>query len=183
MGLYQDWLELARMQRGQQAQQEFWKDYFAQETEVYKKLLDRVNQPYEGKMAELAKELDMDPVVFAGFIDGMNTSFQAGEYDLESLEAESDISLTFEPETLYYNMLDAKADWLYNLPQWDDILTHDERDEIAKRFRKDKTFVTAERKIGRNEPCPCGSGKKYKACHGKPGAEPLEATDDEADAE
>jgi preprotein translocase subunit SecA len=28
-------------------------------------------------------------------------------------------------------------------------------------------------KIGRNEPCPCGSGKKYKRCHGAPGAEPL----------
>jgi preprotein translocase subunit SecA len=27
-------------------------------------------------------------------------------------------------------------------------------------------FVRAERKIGRNEPCPCGSGKKYKHCHG-----------------
>ncbi len=28
------------------------------------------------------------------------------------------------------------------------------------------TFVRSERKIGRNEPCPCGSGKKYKHCHG-----------------
>jgi len=28
-------------------------------------------------------------------------------------------------------------------------------------------------KVGRNEPCPCGSGKKYKACHGRPGAEAL----------
>jgi preprotein translocase subunit SecA len=28
-------------------------------------------------------------------------------------------------------------------------------------------------KIGRNDPCPCGSGKKYKICHGKPGAAPL----------
>jgi preprotein translocase subunit SecA len=28
-------------------------------------------------------------------------------------------------------------------------------------------------KIGRNEACPCGSGKKYKRCHGAPGAEPL----------
>jgi preprotein translocase subunit SecA len=27
-------------------------------------------------------------------------------------------------------------------------------------------FVRPERKIGRNEPCPCGSGKKYKQCHG-----------------
>ncbi len=30
-----------------------------------------------------------------------------------------------------------------------------------------KPFVRPDRKIGRNEPCPCGSGKKYKACHGK----------------
>ncbi len=30
-------------------------------------------------------------------------------------------------------------------------------------------------KIGRNSPCPCGSGKKYKRCHGAPGAEPLPA--------
>ena len=28
-------------------------------------------------------------------------------------------------------------------------------------------YVRRERKVGRNEPCPCGSGKKYKACHGK----------------
>ena len=28
-------------------------------------------------------------------------------------------------------------------------------------------------KVGRNEPCACGSGKKYKACHGRPGAEAL----------
>jgi len=30
--------------------------------------------------------------------------------------------------------------------------------------------VTVEKKVGRNEPCPCGSGKKYKQCHGRPGA-------------
>jgi preprotein translocase subunit SecA len=30
-------------------------------------------------------------------------------------------------------------------------------------------FVRGERKVGRNEPCPCGSGKKYKQCHGKVG--------------
>ena len=30
-----------------------------------------------------------------------------------------------------------------------------------------KPFTRQGRKIGRNEPCPCGSGKKYKQCHGK----------------
>lgn len=32
---------------------------------------------------------------------------------------------------------------------------------------KPETFVRSERKVGRNEPCPCGSGKKFKHCHGK----------------
>ena len=32
---------------------------------------------------------------------------------------------------------------------------------------KPKTFVRGDKKIGRNEPCPCGSGKKYKQCHGR----------------
>ena len=30
-----------------------------------------------------------------------------------------------------------------------------------------QTFVRDGRKVGRNEACPCGSGKKYKQCHGK----------------
>jgi preprotein translocase subunit SecA len=34
---------------------------------------------------------------------------------------------------------------------------------------KPDTFVRDGRKVGRNEPCPCGSGKKYKQCHGKLG--------------
>ncbi|MFT6985604.1 MAG: preprotein translocase subunit SecA [Psychromonas sp.] len=32
-----------------------------------------------------------------------------------------------------------------------------------------ESFVRQERKVGRNEPCPCGSGKKFKQCHGKIG--------------
>ena len=33
--------------------------------------------------------------------------------------------------------------------------------------QKANTPVRVERKVGRNDPCPCGSGKKYKNCHGK----------------
>lgn len=33
--------------------------------------------------------------------------------------------------------------------------------------KSDKPFVRTQPKVGRNEPCPCGSGKKYKQCHGK----------------
>ncbi|MFN5009618.1 MAG: SEC-C metal-binding domain-containing protein, partial [Gammaproteobacteria bacterium] len=31
----------------------------------------------------------------------------------------------------------------------------------------DAPFVRGDRKVGRNEACPCGSGKKYKQCHGQ----------------
>ena len=34
---------------------------------------------------------------------------------------------------------------------------------------KKAPFVREVPKVGRNEPCPCGSGKKYKQCHGKIG--------------
>jgi preprotein translocase subunit SecA len=45
------------------------------------------------------------------------------------------------------------------------------RGEALERENKPvkKTPVVAETKVGRNEPCPCGSGKKFKACHGKNG--------------
>jgi len=44
-----------------------------------------------------------------------------------------------------------------------------DRSQAAKK----KQPVKAAQKIGRNDPCPCGSGKKYKQCHGRPGAGPL----------
>jgi len=34
-------------------------------------------------------------------------------------------------------------------------------------IKKPKTFRRKEKKVGRNDPCPCGSGKKYKKCHGR----------------
>jgi len=43
----------------------------------------------------------------------------------------------------------------------------DEPEAPAESQEKDKPFVRDGRKVGRNEPCPCGSGKKYKHCHGK----------------
>jgi preprotein translocase subunit SecA len=38
---------------------------------------------------------------------------------------------------------------------------------IAEAATKKKPVVRATQKVGRNDPCPCGSGKKYKHCHGK----------------
>ncbi|HEY5716593.1 MAG TPA: SEC-C metal-binding domain-containing protein, partial [Psychromonas sp.] len=38
---------------------------------------------------------------------------------------------------------------------------------VASQEAADDTFMRQERKVGRNEPCPCGSGKKFKQCHGR----------------
>lgn len=43
--------------------------------------------------------------------------------------------------------------------------------EGAGQTNKPQTFRREQPKVGRNEPCPCGSGKKYKQCHGKPSRE------------
>ena len=63
----------------------------------------------------------------------------------------------------YYNMVEAKANWLYELPQWDEILTPDKRKELYKSQKASGT-VRKGKKIFPNDPCPCGSGKKYKKC-------------------
>ena len=55
----------------------------------------------------------------------------------------------------------------------DGMIYHGSRSSQASRQEapKPETFKREEPKVGRNDPCPCGSGKKYKKCHGKPGAE------------
>ena len=82
------------------------------------------------------------------------------------MNGDSVFSLDVDHEKLYFNMLDAQADYLYELPQWDAILTEEQRAQITKDYRKSKTVVKGP-KVGRNDPCPCGSGKKYKNCCGK----------------
>ena len=51
--------------------------------------------------------------------------------------------------------------------QQDLELKHDNLDEPDIADETPKTFVRDQPKVGRNDACPCGSGKKYKQCHGK----------------
>ncbi|MDY5800869.1 MAG: SEC-C metal-binding domain-containing protein, partial [Eubacteriales bacterium] len=130
----------------------------------YKKILGDYTNTVEGKLSDLAKEFNMDEVTFVGFLDGINSSLKK-EIKLDSLKSGSKVTLDIDFEKLYYNMLDCKAEWLYTLKEWEPILTPERRKEITQEFRTSKMFVkTAE--PGRNDPCPCGSGKKYKKCCG-----------------
>ena len=100
-----------------------------------------------------------------GFIDGISTSLN-NEINLDEITADTDISLDIDYEKLFFNMLKADADYLYTLEEWDDIYDDEKKKEIVTAYRRSRTVVK-EKKIGRNEPCPCGSGKKYKHCCGK----------------
>ncbi len=162
MSLYEQWQNLASMPQTPEQQQAFWDEYFEEETGVYKKILADTSAVREGLLKEVAQNLGLEPVVMAGFIDGANTSLKQ-EIDLEKLEEETPVKLEFDWEKLYFNMHEAKAKWLYTLPEWDDVLAEERRAEITREWRASKQAV-AENTVGRNEPCPCGSGKKYKKC-------------------
>ncbi len=49
-----------------------------------------------------------------------------------------------------------------------EALVSGEQDKAQQEKPKEVAVpVRSEKSVGRNEPCPCGSGKKYKKCHGK----------------
>ena len=114
---------------------------------------------------ELAKKYNMEVLTMVGFLDGINESLKV-ENPIEELEDTTEVSLEYDPEKLYKNMVDAKADWLYNLEEWDNLLTPERRKELYKEQKLSGTVIK-EKKVGRNDPCPCGSGKKYKYCCGR----------------
>jgi len=49
----------------------------------------------------------------------------------------------------------------------DEIAEESVLPDATEESDKAQPFVRGGQKIGRNDPCPCGSGKKYKQCHGK----------------
>ena len=166
MTLIEQWRKLAEGSDEDSAVRVFWNDYFASETEAYKKILSDTSVRYAGKAGELAEGFSMSEATFGGFLDGINTSLKA-ELDIESIEADTEIALDIDFEKLYFNMHEAKADWLYGLKEWDKVLTEEKRREITKAWRVSKQFINTEAKVGPNDPCPCGSGKKFKKCCGR----------------
>ena len=136
--LLEQWKDIAYDESADRATlQRFWGTYFQIEKEIYEQLLSNPDEEVKGTVKELAEKYE-DTVV----------------------------SLAFDKEKLYKNMVAAKADWLYELPQWKEIYSEEELKKLYKE-QKESTTIRKEKKIGRNDPCPCGSGKKYKKCCGK----------------
>ncbi len=178
MALLEEWKKIAYNEKmGQQGLQAFWDDYFKKERSVYRELLKTPDEPYSGTISALAKTFGISELEMAGFMDGINESLKKPytEEEMDAFEANTEVVLDFDNKKLYMNMVDARADWLYNLAEWDTIFSKEEQKRLYMEQKKSGTVVHATKKVGRNDPCPCGSGKKFKFCHGRPGAEPLPA--------
>ena len=164
--LLEQWRDTAYSKEMDKASlQKFWGTYFQTEKEIYEKLLENPDEEVKGTVKELAEKYGINVFTMTGFLDGINDSLKVAN-PIETMDEDTEVSLAFDKELLYKNMVDAKADWLYELPQWNDIFTEEKRKELYMEQKKSGTVVKPH-KIGRNDPCPCGSGKKYKYCCGR----------------
>lgn len=165
MTLFEQWQSYADNTKvSQQEFQTFWNSYFEREKNMYQILL-KETEVLQGTLAEMAEKFGVDIMTMVGFLEGINDSLNT-QNPLETLEESTPVSLDYDKEKLYRNMVAAKAEWLYNLPEWNDLLTEEKRAELY-RIQKRSTTIVKGKKIGRNDPCPCGSGKKYKKCCGR----------------
>ncbi|MCM0647137.1 SEC-C metal-binding domain-containing protein [Clostridium swellfunianum] len=164
MSLYKQWTDMVVDYVKTRGEAAFWNEYGAIERSIYSKVLANHKREIKGTINALSEEFGTTNIFFMGFLDGINESL-IENIDLESINENTEIELKIDFEKLYFNMLDAKADYLYELPQWEGIFSKEKRKEIQVKWRETKTIVN-ENKVGRNDPCPCGSGKKYKKCCG-----------------
>lgn len=163
--LYEQWKNLIENQT-EDTFDSFWEIYSDTEIRIYTDLLRNHEYVLSGTFQELVDKYEADPVIFMGFLDGVDSSLKT-PHDYMNFDESSEITLDIDYEKLFYNMLAADAEHLATLDAWSEVLTKDQMMAIIKEFKKSKTVVRDEAKIGRNDPCPCGSGKKYKKCCGK----------------
>ncbi len=164
--LLEQWRAIAYDQQADKNKlQKMWSEYFEIEKQIYAQLLENPDEEVKGTVKELAEKYGQSVMTMTGFLDGINDSLKEAN-PIETMDEDTVVSLAFDKERLYKNMVEAEADWLYNLPQWEPIFSEEKRKELYKEQKRSKTIVKPH-KIGRNDPCPCGSGKKYKFCCGR----------------
>lgn len=166
MALLEKWKEVAYNQAlGQDKLQKLWGAYFQEEKEIYAQLLKNPDEVVQGTVKELADKYQVTIMTMTGFLDGINDSL-VNPNPIEEMEEDTVVNLGFDKELLYKNMVAVDADWLYQLEEWQDIFDEETRKALYKE-QKSSTTIVKEAKIYPNDPCPCGSGKKYKKCCGK----------------
>ena len=164
MGLQDAWKRISLDTKGEPVKH-VWDDYLAKEKVVYANILRNKTARLEGTVAELAGELRFTTTHMFAFLDGIHEAVD-GVPALEEIEEDTAIAFDIDFERLYKKMVEYKADDLYNMPEWDNIFPAEKQKELYTEQKRSHTVVRNEAKTGRNEACPCGSGKKYKKCCG-----------------
>ena len=165
MSLIKQWRGIAYNENDQGRLKLFWDEYFEIERNIYEQLLDSPDEEVRGTVKELAEKYNQEVLTMVGFLDGIDESLKEPN-PIETMDEDTKVSLAFDKEKLYKNMVSAKADWLYELKQWDDIFDEETRERLYKEQKISGT-IRKEKKVGRNDPCPCDSGKKHKKCCGR----------------
>jgi preprotein translocase subunit SecA len=166
MALLEQWRSVAYNEAtGRERLQALWAAYFKEETDIYVQLLKNPDEVVKGTVKELADRFQISLMTMTGFLDGINDSLVEPN-PIEEMEEDTEVNLGFDKERLYKNMVAAEADWLYNLEEWNAIFDEETKKRLYKE-QKSSTTIVKDKKVYPNDPCPCGSGKKYKKCCGK----------------
>ena len=130
--LLDQWHAIAYDEKKSREQLEkFWSVYFNIEKNIYEQLLEDPDTEVKGTVRELAEKYGQDIMTMTGFLDGINDSLKTPN-PIETMTEDTEVSLGFDKEKLYKNMVDAKADWLYELPQWERIFDEETRRRLYR---------------------------------------------------
>ena len=108
MSLYKQWVDLMEGQTDETFEA-VWEEYSATETRSYEHSLAHKDEHLKGKYSQLVEQFAADPVIFMGFLDGINTSLKEAN-DLERFTGDTEVDRDLDMEKLFFNMLKADAD-------------------------------------------------------------------------
>ena len=152
MALLEQWQKVAYNEKADRGElQRFWQRYFLLEKGVYE-LLTNPDEKVEGTVKELADKYGLSIMDMTGFLDGINESLVEPN-PIDTMEEDTKVSLVFDKEKLYKNMVDAKADWLCRLPMWNQHFDPETKKRLYLEQKKSGTVIVG-KKVGRNDPCP-----------------------------
>lgn len=157
MSLYKEWTDLMANQTDETFEA-FWKTYSGTEKKIYSDILDHPQDHFSGSFSELAKKYDADPVIFTGFLDGIQGSLISGELKLEDVDENTEIDFEIDFEKLFFNMHKADAEYLYSLKQWKTVLGEEKMAEIFKITRNQRP-LSRKRKSAEMIRVPAEAGK------------------------
>lgn len=162
MTLYEQWTKKAYDQNGV-ALSLHWEEYTPFEEAIYTHILLNKITNIKTTITKFATTHNIPTTYVVGFIDGINECLTT-TINVQNLTEESELNLNFTFETLFKKMVEYKADNLYSLDAWNNIFDQATRKKLYEEQKNSTTFVRDGLKIGRNDPCACGSNKKYKFC-------------------